>query len=44
MLWGCFSVVGTGRLTRIEGKMNGAEYREILVEILLQSALDLRLW
>ena len=27
---GCFSVAGTGRLVRIEGKMNGAKYREIL--------------
>jgi hypothetical protein len=24
MLWGCFS--GTGRLVRLEGKMNGAKY------------------
>ena len=23
MLWGCFSAAGTGRLVRIEGKMNG---------------------
>uniref|UniRef100_A0AAZ3Q1X7 Transposase n=1 Tax=Oncorhynchus tshawytscha TaxID=74940 RepID=A0AAZ3Q1X7_ONCTS len=30
MLWGCFSATGTGRLVRIEGKMNGAKYREIL--------------
>ena len=43
MLWGCFSVVGTGRLVRIEGKMNRAKYREILDENLLQSAQDLRL-
>ena len=35
MLWGCFSVAGTGRLVRIEGKMNRAKYREILDEILL---------
>ena len=28
MLWGCFSVKGTGRLHRIEGRMNGAMYRE----------------
>ena len=27
MLWGCFSVAGTGRLVRIEGKINGAKYR-----------------
>ena len=43
MLWGWFSVAGNGRLVRIEGKMNGAKYREILDEILLQSAQDLRL-
>ncbi|CDQ63232.1 unnamed protein product [Oncorhynchus mykiss] len=43
MLWGCFPAAGTGRLVRIEGKMNGAKYREILDENLLQSAQDLRL-
>ena len=43
MLWGCFSVAGTGRLVRMEAKMNGAKYREILDENLLQSAQDLRL-
>ena len=43
MLWGCFSVAGTRRLVRIEGKMNGAKYREILDENLLQSAQYLRL-
>ena len=26
MLLGCFTVAGTGRLVRIEGKMNGAKY------------------
>ena len=31
MLWGCFSVKGTGR---IEGRMNGTMYREILVRAL----------
>ena len=30
MLWGCFSAAGTGRLVRIEGKMNRATYRNIL--------------
>ena len=30
MLWGCFSGAGTGRQVRIEGKMNGAKYREII--------------
>jgi hypothetical protein len=43
MLWGCFSAVGTGRLVGIEVKMNGAKYREILGENLLQSAQDPRL-
>ena len=43
MLWGCFSAAGTGRLVRIEAKMNGAKYREILEDNLLQSAQDLRL-
>ena len=37
MLWGCFSASGTVRLVRIELKMNGAKYREILDENLLQS-------
>ena len=43
MLWGCFSAAGTGRLVRFEGKMNGAKYREILDENLLQNTQDLRL-
>jgi hypothetical protein len=38
-----FSEAGTGRLVRIEGKMIGAKYREILDEKLLQSAQDHRL-
>jgi hypothetical protein len=42
-LWGCFSAGETDRLVRIEGKMNGAKYREILDENLLQNAQDLRL-
>ena len=41
MMWGCFSATGTGRLVRIEGKMNGVKYREILDENLLRSAQDL---
>jgi hypothetical protein len=36
-----FSGAGTGRLVRIEGKMNRAKYREILNENLLQSTKDL---
>uniref|UniRef100_A0AAZ3NZF4 Transposase n=1 Tax=Oncorhynchus tshawytscha TaxID=74940 RepID=A0AAZ3NZF4_ONCTS len=43
MLWESFSATGTGRLVRIEGKMNGVKYKEILDENLLQSAQDLRL-
>jgi hypothetical protein len=43
MLWGYLSAAGTGRLVRIEGKMNRAKCREILDEKLLQSTLDLRL-
>ena len=31
-LWGCLSVAGTGRLVKIEGKMNGSQYIEILDE------------
>ena len=27
LLWGCFSVAGTGRLVRIEAKLHGAKYR-----------------
>ena len=38
MLWGRFSVAMTGRLVRIDGKMNGTKYREILDEVL--SALE----
>ena len=42
MLWQCYS--GTGKLVRIEGKMNGAKYRESsLMKSLLQSTEDLRL-
>uniref|UniRef100_A0AAZ3RE88 Transposase n=1 Tax=Oncorhynchus tshawytscha TaxID=74940 RepID=A0AAZ3RE88_ONCTS len=43
MLWGCFSAPRTGKLVRIEGKMNGAKYSEILIENLFQSAQDLRM-
>ena len=29
MLWGCFSSAGTGNLTRVDGKLDGAKYRTI---------------
>jgi hypothetical protein len=38
ILSGCFSETGTGRLVRIAGTMNGAKYRQIVDENLLQSA------
>jgi hypothetical protein len=44
LLWGCFSAAGTGRLVRVEGKMNGAKYRDVLDENLLQNTQDLRFW
>ena len=40
---GCFSAAVTGRLVRIEAKMNRVKYIEILDENLLQSDQDLRL-
>ena len=43
MPWGCFSVAGTGGLVRVEGKLNRAQYRDILYEHLAQSTQDLRL-
>ena len=41
MLWGCFS--SAGKLVRVYGKMDGAKYRAILEENLLESAKVLRL-
>jgi hypothetical protein len=38
MLWGYFSEDRTGRLVRIEAKMNRAKYREILDENLLRTS------
>ena len=42
MLWGCFSAKGTGILHRIEGRMNGAMYREVLGNNLLPSVRALK--
>ena len=43
LLWGCFSLAGTGKQVRIEGMIDGAKYREILEGNLFQSSRDLRL-
>jgi hypothetical protein len=43
MLWGCFSAAETGRVVRIEAKMNGAKYRELLNENLLKIGQNRRL-
>lgn len=43
MFWGSFSAAGTGQLVRVEGKINGTKYRDILHVKPVQSAQDLRL-
>ncbi|KAK6296749.1 hypothetical protein J4Q44_G00328910 [Coregonus suidteri] len=43
ILWGCFSAKGTGRMHRIEGRMDGAMYREILANNLLPSVRALKM-
>lgn len=43
MVWACFSSAGTGNMVKIDGKMDGAKYRTILEENLMESAKDLRL-
>ena len=43
MLWGCFSSAGTGELVRMEGMIDGAKYRRIFDENLLESAMNLKL-
>ncbi len=43
MRGGCFSAKGTGRLHRIEGRMNGAMYHEILANNLLPSVRALKM-
>uniref|UniRef100_A0AAZ3QF02 Transposase n=1 Tax=Oncorhynchus tshawytscha TaxID=74940 RepID=A0AAZ3QF02_ONCTS len=43
ILWGCFSAKGTGRLHRIEGRMDRAMYREILANNLLPSVRALKM-
>ncbi len=39
---GCFSMSGTGRLVRVKGKLNGAQYGDILNVNLFHSALGRR--
>ncbi|CDQ92007.1 unnamed protein product [Oncorhynchus mykiss] len=43
MVWACFSSAGTGKMVKIDGKMDGAKYRTILEENPMESAKDLRL-
>uniref|UniRef100_A0A8C7RFJ4 Tc1-like transposase DDE domain-containing protein n=1 Tax=Oncorhynchus mykiss TaxID=8022 RepID=A0A8C7RFJ4_ONCMY len=43
MVWACFSSAGTWKMVNIDGKMDGAKYRTILEENLMESAKDLRL-
>uniref|UniRef100_A0AAY4AHI1 Tc1-like transposase DDE domain-containing protein n=1 Tax=Denticeps clupeoides TaxID=299321 RepID=A0AAY4AHI1_9TELE len=43
MLWGCFSAKGPRRLIRVNERMNGAMYHEILSENLLSSARTLKM-
>ena len=43
MLWAYFSTKGTGLLHRIEGRMNGAMYREILGDNFLPSVRALKM-
>lgn len=41
MIWGCFSSAGTGEIVTVDGRIDGAKYRAILEENLLESAKDL---
>ena len=43
MLWRCVSAKGTGRLHRIEGRMNGAMYRGIFGDNLLPLVRPLKI-
>ena len=43
MLWGAFSVTGTGGLVTVEEKLNQAKYGDILNKNLVESTQDLRL-
>ena len=41
IVWGCFSAAGTGIRIKIKGEIQGAKYRDIFDENLLQSTQDL---
>ena len=41
MFWSCFSSAGTSKLVRVEWTMEGAKYRRLLDENLLESAMNL---
>jgi len=43
MLLGCFFAKGTEKLIRVEGRMNGAMYHEILSQNLLPSVRTLKM-
>ncbi|KAM7388883.1 hypothetical protein PAMP_022892 [Pampus punctatissimus] len=43
MVWACFSSAGTGKMVKIDGKMDGAKYRTILEENLMESARALKM-
>ncbi len=43
VLWSCFSAAGTGRLVRVEEKLNAPKYRDSLNENPVQSIQNLRL-
>ena len=43
LLWGCFASSGTGRLQRVEGKMDSIMYQEILEKNVVSSVRELKL-
>lgn len=43
MIWGCFNLKGTGKMTTIEGRMDSVKYQSILKENLVSSANQLGL-
>ncbi|ORD96963.1 TC1A [Hepatospora eriocheir] len=43
MVWGCISYSGVGRIVFIEETLNAAMYKQILIQNLRQSALEMGL-